>query len=230
MQSRSMNPAGLARFMEKDPAVVWRWLEGQREPAFDQLEDVAKRFGWKYPPILDDRLVGSEDPARYGNAEQLRVVGTVRAGDSAFVEQDVEDMSIEDAFGKSPTWRHGDGAIFFARVAGESMEPNFPAGSWLALRRTAESRLPDLTPAILLTSAGEKTFKLYQAATDPQGTLLHVLGVPVNKSHQVLVWKPKDVRAWAVVVGTIACTAPVRRVVPQVVREGKAARLRKVKA
>lgn len=151
----------------------------------------------------------SEDVAPYSPATpRLPVVGRINAGSGAAAIEDARDMLLnDDVWASSPSWRYGSGPVLYLSVDGDSMAPDYAVGSLIAVRRAAPETksLPNLMPCIFVErSTGKHTFKLYGERHGGRArNLKEIMGIPLNRQHVPLFWKPREVAIWGVVTGKI---------------------------
>ena len=92
---------------------------------------------------------------------EFTVLGRVSAGIPKFFENDPVVVHVpKNEWQPSKYWPHTMGDVCYFEVSGDSMEPDFSDGDYLAVRapRPGQS-LPDNTPCIIKTSPYEMTLK-----------------------------------------------------------------------
>ena len=194
--------AELAEVLGKPSASVSRWIRGKQSPAFDDLSDIAGRLGWRMgdadPLPKTTRVKRQKPPAT--------VIGHVSAEDGAnadFARDDGRTFESPDKVWEKSPYRHlvANSPIVYFDVQGESMEPDFPHGSFLACARPATDDLPELTP-VIARARDQMTFKLYRATRTALGHP-EVELVPVNQCIRTLRFEPHDVVVEYVVLGVV---------------------------
>lgn len=141
---------------------------------------------------------------------QYAILGEVAAG--ACVELLSDPVLIDGprhVWQRSTLWAHGTGPTHYLRVRGDSMDPEWPDGTLVAVRAPATpiEMLPDLAPVVFADQLrpGEHTFKLLQVEYAPRdrAKVRAILGIPVNRTHRTIVWRPGEVSVKFLVVGAI---------------------------
>lgn len=129
------------------------------------------------------------------------LLGSVNAGTSTVAVEDPVWIDVDGMFSGVAVWDVTEGDVALLRVLGSSMEPDFPDGSLIAVRRP-RFRPPDGTPVVLETENGSATLKLLYVQVDSKGEVRTVTGVPLNsREHGVQFFNPEDVRVSWVVLG-----------------------------
>lgn len=192
------NESAVARRIGVPPNYVHKWRLGQR-PALDAISKALTAFGWELSPIAPGSV-----PLR---ANPIIVMGSIAAGAAVDVFEQLEELDGNEAvWEQSALWPHGFGQVRYLRVSGDSMEPEFPARSLIAVRQSnlKPHVIPDLSPVVLEDlHSHEMTFKLVQVERDKKGQPRSILGNPINRTHRTIVWQPGEVAVRYVVLGTL---------------------------
>lgn len=97
------------------------------------------------------------DPKR---TEELKILSRVAAGHGAEALAETEAKPLGELWEQSQ-WRClTTGPVDFFRVSGDSMEPVFPDGSFIAVARANTSQIPDRCPCVVLVDGRDINFKL----------------------------------------------------------------------
>ena len=212
----------LAEVIGKPSASVSRWIRGKQSPAFADLCEIADVLGWQ---MGDSETPPPEPPATAG-WRPGHTIGHVWAKDSEktyFTRDSAWSIeSLDKAWEASPYWPFVSGfPISYADVKGDSMEPDYPEGSFLACSRPVSSRLPELTPVI--ARVGKRmAFKLFRVVKNSRGEP-EVELLPVIQCLRGRRYRLRQVRVEYVVVGVVKplshVIVPVPHHAPARVRE-----------
>ena len=195
---------GLAKQLGTSHSTVSGWTSGSC-PSARLFEDMLKYLGGDIERALPDY-----DPE---TAPSMQVLGRVAAGGEAVVYEDLELVHPQkDVWEHSSAAPLGFGPVQYMRVEGESMEPDYPRGCLIAVRRSTLKpwNVPHLSPVILVPKSAHDsaTFKLVQVKRDANDKPTQVLGVPINRSYDVLFWGPEEVGISHVVLGKVEVFKP----------------------
>lgn len=182
--------AALAREWGIDHTVLIKWRDGS-EPGLKNVELVLAKTGGDMRRALPDWE--SE------KGETIEVLGQVAAGQTmvAYEERRTMDAST-GPWRHSAFWKHTTGPVVFLEIHGQSMEPDFRDGSFIACRRPADARkIPSLAPCVFRVGE-EVTVKCFQA-----GTPGFVAGVPLNRSQEVMFFREWEVSIDYLVLGVL---------------------------
>lgn len=132
MDERHLNQRRLAALAKVNPSYVSNWMLGQ-VPSPEVVLRLAQAVGES--PVRWLRVAGYDSLAEMAmppeNYVEVTVEGTCLAG--------IGEASLEREAGVVPE-SFARGADFFVRVQGDSMEPDFPNGATVAVRKTNRIR------------------------------------------------------------------------------------------
>lgn len=211
----------VARLLGVDKSKVTKWLSYRTIPDPDDVErylaalggDIARSFpGWEPPPVAPkakklaelqstiDAKAGKPKP--FAGGATLAMIGHVNAGaGTVAIEQTGEFRTLDDLVTDHPHWRLGVGDALLLRVDGDSMEPEFPDGSYIVARQVADPRkVPDDALVIMRNEdLNETTFKRLLRVNDGE----RVVGIPINRRVRPVEWPGKKTRLTHIVVGAV---------------------------
>lgn len=199
----------LARRLEVDSSLLSRWRRGTSQPGVDKVDALFSLLGTDWRAAVDHQSNALELPPI--DSAPIPVVGRIAAGTAAVAVEDIQYLDLErDYWAGSPQWGLGQGSVRYLRVYGTSMEPDYPDDSMIAVRllddRGREIRKG--TPVIFQEGPEKYSFKLYEYKPPTRTRGGMVLGVPLNREHDTLVWEEEDVIVWAVVLGRMSHCHP----------------------
>lgn len=195
-KTRGLTPEQLRLKLGVPRTSFGNWYDEGKEPGFARAAELLKRLGWNLefadptsngPTVAAARAQLEEEYK--SRVEPIIDAGQVQGGAMNAREETEERIAFEDIWRDSPWWPYTDRTktLFTLRVAGNSMAPEYPDGSRIALRAWNGMPLPDGAPCVFRTGQGEhveRNFKLY--ATAPDGL---IVGWPLNREHPIVVFK-----------------------------------------
>jgi SOS-response transcriptional repressor LexA len=158
-------------------ADITRWL-GSGNPKLEDLRRVLEYFHADPSELFGGASGEKLSPAPAGD-DGIDVIGRVAAGVISYSPEDHKRVP-----GNKRIWDYSayrpltQGPISYVEVIGDSMEPDFPEKSLIAVARPSTGQIPPLTP-VIFRKDDEMTLKLFQRVDKI------VLAIPVNKSHEV---------------------------------------------
>jgi transcriptional regulator with XRE-family HTH domain len=198
-----INKPKLAKLLGVEANQVYRWARGEHAPGAHYVQKLFQLAGGDWRRAIE---VAADNPElQEVRSQPLPVVGRIQAGDANTAVEDVRYLDLEnDVWATSPAWSYGEGDVRYLTVTGDSMAPEYPDGSRIAIRlRRSGVKIPKLLPCIIVDSKNRYTFKLYGERRDTGSDVEFILGIPVNRAHEPLLWRKGEAEVWAVVHGTI---------------------------
>ena len=201
--------ARFAKIHGLDTGNLTRWLNGQ-PPSWEAGVGLIQACGGHWEKALPDW-----EPDLEVSGASAVAIGRVAASSARFAlaEESVVSMDVQRFLGS--TWASYTRApasgrrVELVQVAGDSMEPVYPDGCFVAVRPPRDPReLPQGVHGIVrVVGTGEMTFKVLQFDKERKV----VLGVPLNRSHEVGVWRMDEVEVDWVVLGWMAARVNEQR-------------------
>lgn len=200
---RARNSAELARGLGLHKATLHR-VENSPGMSAEMLFKLCDAAGLQIASIFPEEKPAPEEAS-------LSVIGSVSAGsgvadyDEPGAPRDEYDAII-GPLKASKRWKLGKGEAFLLELSGDSMEPEYPDGCHLVVRMVADAtKVPEGTPVIFRErDTNDSYFKIFQEGRrDSNGRLREIIGKPLNRSHDVLVWSPRDAAITHVVMGMV---------------------------
>jgi SOS-response transcriptional repressor LexA len=160
-----------------------KWKEGTNKPRGTHLEKLMAFVG-EVPATPHSGAAVSGGAT--GEGEALKVFGVVSAGLTRVAEQEERVISSPSRVWKTSVYRKLTmNEVIYLEVKGNSMEPDYPDGCFLACAKPAVrmDEIPDLTPVIARVN-DDATFKLFRVSYDRNGRK-EVELLPINRSFHI---------------------------------------------
>lgn len=160
--SMNLTQEGLAKALNTkygtnfNKGMISKWENDKEEPRIDSVRYIADFFGVSLDEILGlkDNEVNIYEVVEndFSNIVNLPIVGTIAAGQPILAEQNIEGyMPILSSFLN----KHKE--YFYLKVKGNSMNSEFPDGSYVLVERT--STVENGSIAVVLVNGCEATVK-----------------------------------------------------------------------
>lgn len=160
--SMNLTQEGLAKALNTkygtnfNKGMISKWENDKEEPRIDSVRYIADFFGMSLDEILglkDNELSMYEVINKdFSNITNIPIVGTIAAGQPILAEQNIEGyMPILSSFLN----KHKE--YFYLKVKGNSMNLEFPEGSYVLVERT--STVENGSIAVVLVNGYEATVK-----------------------------------------------------------------------
>ncbi|MBY6267992.1 MAG: LexA family transcriptional regulator [Parageobacillus thermoglucosidasius] len=160
--SMNLTQEGLAKALNTkygtnfNKGMISKWENDKEEPRIDSVRYIADFFGVSLDEILGlkDNEVNIYEVVEndFSNIVNLPIVGTIAAGQPILAEQNIEGyMPILSSFLN----KHKE--YFYLKVKGNSMNLEFPEGSYVLVERT--STVENGSIAVVLVNGYEATVK-----------------------------------------------------------------------
>lgn len=209
-KARGLNVTDMAAFLDVERETYDRWQSGVSKPKILDGVEVLTKLGWNFErakPNAENPTIAAaraELEKEYSSRiERIRHVGQVRGGELDSRPDTQSALTFEELWDESPYVPFTDKTqpVVTARVVGDSMAPDYPDRSRIAMRRWNGDKLPEGTPCVFQTGAGEHvehTFKLLRRTSDG-----NILGWPLNPEHAPIIFRGRQFEIEYIVLGLV---------------------------